>query len=635
MKYLIAIMAIFVFNQAAYSLKPTKIVKYEPSISKVKNLMVPNTSDYDVHYHRLELSVNPGIYYINGKVTTYFKPVVSSMQTIFFDFRENMIVDSVKYHGSHIFSYTFNTPVTLQINIPQNIAMGVSDSITVYYQGAPYTDGFGSFVSSSTTCGGQNNKIMWTLSEPYGSKNWWPCKETLNDKADSLDVIIKCPQPYRAAGNGLLVLETTNADNTKTYHWKHRYPIPAYLVAFAVADYSVYSDWVSIPNDVSIEVLNYVYPCNTSAASQTPLIIPMMQYYVQKLGSYPYKNEKYGHAQCGFGGGMEHSTMSFMGGFSRTLMAHELAHQWFGDKITCGSWQDIWLNEGFATYLEGMICEQGLGDQTWSDWKNGKINNVTGNNYGSTFVTDTTNIGSIFNSRLVYNKGALILHMLRWKLGDQTFFNALHNYINSPGLAYKYAKTIDFINALETVSGIQLDDYFNDWLYGQGWPNYTIQWSKDASCNKIYLSITQTHSAGQGTFFDMPVPVRFTNGTTSQTLVFNQSSPQHLYFDATLSFIPTSAVFDPDRWLCAKSTVAEIPFDNHRHIVWTGSTNNDWNEASNWDCGVPTFMDDVTIPSGTPICLVPPSTMAHCRKMIIEQHGQLRVETGAQLNIHN
>jgi aminopeptidase N len=592
------------------------------------------TSSYDVNYYRLNLVVDPGVQYVNGIVTTYFTPTTTDFNTIYFNLRNNMIVDSVKYHGSLISNYSFNTTTTLQINLPTTINQNTNDSISVYYQGAPIIDAFGSFRSSTTNCGGSNNKVMWTLSEPYGAKNWWPCKEGLDDKADSLDMVVTCPIPYKVGSNGILAQEITNSNDTKTYIWKHRYPIPAYLVAFAVADYTAYSDWVPIVGSSPIEVLNYVYPCNTTAASQTPLLIPIFQYFNTTFGEYPYKNEKYGHAQCGFGGGMEHSTMSFMGGFSKSLMAHELAHQWFGDKITCGSWQHIWLNEGFATYLEGLTCEQQLGDQSWLNWKAGKINNVTSSPSGSTFVTDTTNIGSIFSGRLVYNKGALILHMLRWKLGDLSFFEGMNNYINDPSLAYGFAKSQDFISVMETTANVDLTDYFNDWLYGQGHPNYTITWTKDEDCNKVYVTINQSHSANLGTFFEMKVPLKFSNGTMSETVVFDQNSPTSLTFEHPLSFAPTSVTFDPDKWLCAKATVTEVPFDNHRHIIWNGNIDHNWHNGANWDCGVPTALDDVTIPEGMRACIIYEGQTANCRKLNVTNTGSLTTQTNAFLIIH-
>lgn len=596
------------------------------------------TSNYDINYHRLELTVDPAIREINkGMVCTYFKPLSPGFNTIYFDFRSNMTVDSVVYN-ENLLAHTFNSSISLKIDFPSILPVGILDSIKIYYKGEPVYDGFGSFATGLTPCTQSNYRnVMWTLSEPFGSKTWWPCKETLDDKADSLDMIVTCPSPYRVGSNGLLISETT-ANGKVTYFWKHRYAIPAYLVAFAVADYSVYTDKVPVPGSPgdTINVLNYIYPCNlANAQGQTPLMTPMFQYFIEKFGPYPYEDEKYGHAQCGFGGGMEHSTMSFMGGFSKMLMGHELAHQWFGDKITCGTWNDIWLNEGFATYLEGLTCEQGLGDQTWINWKSGKINNVTSNNYGSTYVYDISSVSNIFNQRLVYNKGAMILHMLRWKFGDEDFFEGMLNYITDPELAYDYAVTSDFKEHMEAVSGTNLTEYLNDWLYGQGWPNYNVQWSVDNTCQKIYVTINQTHSAGLGTFFEMPVPIKFSNGSQNVTKVFHQNSPGDVSFVEQLDFVPTTATFDPDKWLCAKNTTTKVNFNNERLLVWTGAANdNIWHNSDNWDCGgVPDANDTVIVPENK-TCMILPGILGECKKITVGNNSQVILRGDAILNVH-
>lgn len=593
------------------------------------------TDNYDIRYHRLDLHVDPAVKYVEGMVCTYFKPLEENLEYLYFDFRNNMTVDSVIFHDLQL-NYTFNTTTSLQIELPWNIPANALDSLKIYYHGMPVTDGFGSFTTGTTPCGGNNNKVMWTLSEPFGAKNWWPCKQTLDDKADSLHMIITCPAPYKAGSNGLLVNTVNNPDNTITYHWKHNYPIPAYLAAFSVADYSVYSDMVPVPgSNNSIPVLNYVYPCHLNLAmANTPNLIPVFQFYIGKFGPYPYENEKYGHAQCGFGGGMEHSTMSFVGSYGISLLAHELAHQWFGDKITCGAWNDIWLNEGFATYLDGLTCEQGIGYTNWQDWKSLKINNVTGSTNGSTYVYDLSNPYNIFNGQLVYNKGALILHMLRWKMGDEDFFEAVYNYINDPQLSYNYALTDDLKSHLEAVSGMDLTEFFSDWLYGEGWPFYTVNWSVDNDCKKVYVSLNQTHSAGQGTFFEMPVAIRFTGLGGDTTVIFDQNNPEAIDFTAQLTFIPNAAYFDPDLWLCAKYTITQQTFSGRRHKIWLGTTSNDWNNDLNWDCGgIPTAIDRVTIPANAPPCTLKSGTNASCSKLILEDPALLNIGLDAVLDV--
>ena len=157
---------------------------------------------------------------------------------------------------------------------------------------------------------------------------------------------------------------------------------------------------------------------------QTPLILDL---YSNLLEKYPFANEKYGHAQFGWGGGMEHTTVSFMIYFERQLIAHEMAHQWFGDKITCGTWKDIWLNEGFATYLAALVIENYDGLAAFITEKANMINNITSSPNGAVYLTDSEalSVNRVFDSRLSYNKGAMVLNMLRFKLGDAAFFKEL------------------------------------------------------------------------------------------------------------------------------------------------------------------------------------------------------------------
>lgn len=588
------------------------------------------TSTYDVKYNRLELEVNPSVIFIKGNVTTYFV-AKSEMGEIYFDFRNNMTVDSVLYHGN-LLTHAFSSSIELKIDLPSIITTGTLDSVTVYYHGAPSGGGFGSFATNQTTCSSADS-VMWTLSEPYGSKNWWPCKETLNDKIDSTELLITAPLKYHIGSNGLLISRDT-VGNKVTDHWKHKYPIPAYLVAFAAAEYAIYKDTIDLLNGGQLEVLNYVFPCDSATARpQTQQLDTVMNFFIDKFGPYPYENEKYGHAQCRFGGGMEHTTMTFMGGWWTWILIHELAHQWFGDKITCGSWQDIWLNEGFATYLEGLTCEQGIGANTFSGWLTGKRNSVLSSNYGSVYCPDTTSVGRIFSSRLSYSKGAYLLHMLRWITGDDDFFNGVYNYINDPQLAYNYALTDHFKTHLETVADTNLTEFFNDWYYSEGWPAYNANWSVDASCNnKLRVNIQQSHSSGGNTFFEMPIPIHFSNGTQDTLLIFHQNSPLDTLFFEHIDFVPNNALFDPDLWLCAQHTIVQesLPV---KTVHWTGSVNTDWHNIANWDCGLPTTVDEVVIPAGQLDCIISTGTIANCKRLLIENGAVLTTEPGATLNV--
>ena len=508
------------------------------------------TSNYDLKYHRLEWEVDPAVFYIKGSITSYFVPKETDFQQINFDLSAMMTVNQISYHGNSL-SYTLSGDDNLQIELPAVIPAGTLDSITINYEGVPTASGFGAFATSTHN----GTPVMWTLSEPYGAKQWWPCKQDLNDKIDSIDVIVRTPEDFRVASNGLLISEVQDGRD-KIFHWKHRYAIPAYLIAIAITDYAVYSDYVTLDNGDSIEVLNYVYPESlASAQSQTQSIIEIMGLFNDLFGTYPFADEKYGHAQFGWGGGMEHQTMSFMGSFSYGLQAHELAHQWFGDKVTCGSWEDIWLNEGFATYLTGLTNEFLGSSTTWHDWKQNRINSITSNPGGSVWVNDTTSIGRIFSGRLSYNKGAMLLHMLRWKLGDEAFFQALKNYLNDPKLAFGYAKTTDLQKHLESQSGQDLSEFFQDWFYKEGFPSYQVIWSNTSTGIVIRLGQTTSHNSVD--FFEMPVPI-YVEGEGQDSILRLEHAFSNQVFEIELPFEVASLSFDPDLWLISKDNTIDF-----------------------------------------------------------------------------
>ncbi|MCG8327243.1 MAG: hypothetical protein MI974_06130 [Chitinophagales bacterium] len=507
----------------------------------------PLTQNYDLKYHRLEWEVDPDEHYIKGTITSYFIPTQANFTQINFDLRNNMTVNNVIYNGQAL-NHTLNSDDNLSIDFNATLPMGVLDSISVEYEGVPETTGFGSFRTATHDF----VPVLWTLSEPYGAKTWWPCKQDLTDKIDSIDIIVTTPEAYRVGTNGLLISETSVGNDQIEYHWRHRYPIPAYLISLAVTNYAVFEDYVTAPDGSSILILNYVYPERLDeAVVELESTIEQMELFNELFGLYPFADEKYGHAQFNFGGGMEHQTMSSMGGFSYGLQAHELAHQWFGDKVTCGSWQDIWLNEGFATYLTALTSEfLGSDPNAFYDWKVSTTDFVTSEVDGSTFVYDTTDASRVFNSRLTYRKGALILNSLRWVVGDNHFFDGVKSYVNDPNLAYGYARTDDLQYHLENTSGIDLDEFFEDWLYGEGYPSYHFEFTP--STNAISITVDQETSHNSVDFFEMPVPVRITNGVNDTLLVLDHTFSGQT-FEMDLDFTPTLLFFDPDKWIISRN----------------------------------------------------------------------------------
>ncbi|WP_417431946.1 M1 family aminopeptidase [Halpernia sp.] len=514
-----------------------------------------NTGNYDLKYHRLEFTVNPSQAFITGKVTSYFE-AKENMNTITFELVDNMTVSQVTQRGTPL-SFTQNNDDEVVITLPQMQVQGVLDSLSVSYSGNPVSSGFGSFETDTHN----GDPVMWTLSEPFGAKAWWPCKQDLNDKIDMIDVYITTPrfnpsnEEYIAVANGLEMGQTINGNN-KTTHYRHQYPIPAYLIAIAVTNYTVYSHTVD-NNGNPFEIVNYIYPEDLSyAQSRTPVTVDIMNLFTNLFEPYPYANEKYGHAQFGWGGGMEHTTVSFMGSLGRGLIAHELAHQWFGDKVTCGSWQDIWLNEGFATYLSGLVVEDFDGASDFRSWRQDKIASITDYPDGSVYVPaqDTTSVNRIFSSRLSYNKGSMVLHMLRKKLGDAVFFQGLKNYLADPALSYGYAKTPDLIRNMEVAAGGEdLSEFFNDWIYGEGYPRYTITWNQAGGQSNINVEISQTQSHPSVSFFEAPVPLRII-GTQGETLdIVLDNTQNNQFFQPIVGFTVQSVQFDPDYHLISRN----------------------------------------------------------------------------------
>ena len=242
---------------------------------------------------------------------------------------------------------------------------------------------------------------------------------------------------------------------------------------------------------------------------------------------------------------MEHTTVSFMGGFSRGLIAHELAHQWFGNKVTCGSWNDIWLNEGFATYLSGLVIENFDGGQDFNDWKQNRINSITGQPDGSVYINeDNPSSSRIFSGRLSYSKGALVLHMLRKELDDTLFFESLQNYLVDPDFSYGYATSDEFIASVEESTQTDLTEFFNDWLYGEGYPTYTIEWSQPSQ-NLARFVINQTQSHSSVDFFESKVTLKL-NGTNGETLIATLDNTYNgQEFFQTVLFDISDVEFDP------------------------------------------------------------------------------------------
>ncbi|UTW66635.1 T9SS type A sorting domain-containing protein [bacterium SCSIO 12643] len=545
------------YNSAS---KLDALVKSERNIAMQRSERVATLSDsVDVLYHDIHWNVYPGNDTISGSVQTYFKVNQHTINHLYFDMSDDLMVDSILYHGTQL------TPIrpgdgTVVIVLSGPLLPNTTDSITIFYQGDPS----GSYVNSLH---GNNIPEIWTISQPYGASNWWPCKDGLNDKIDSLDIQITTSLGNVPGTQGILTHIDT-VGNDVTYYWEHRYPVVPYLVSLAVTNYVEFTKYIPFGSD-SFPVLNYVYPEHLAyAEAQNENIADYFDLFDSLFTPYPFHEEKYGHAESSIGGGMEHQTMSTMGSFDDDLIAHELAHQWFGNFVTCRSWEELWLNEGFATYLTGLYNEFEKSDLAWSSWKSSKIGNITSQNGGSVFVTDTLNFGRLFSSRLTYNKGAMLLHMLRWKLGDDDFFQGLRNYLNDPQFHFGFVTTNDLKGHLEAASNKDLTEFFNDWYFGEGYPIYKIVLAGSQPNYSVEISQVTTHSSVD--FFEMPVELKFLSQNSDTSITFDNTINNQWFnftWDQPIGFIQV----DPERWLVMRNSEIVLSDESMDHLKMTPS----------------------------------------------------------------
>jgi hypothetical protein len=510
---------------------------------------------YDVKYYGLDVSVDPRVAAISGNVRVVARVTGEYINTFVLELMDNMLVDSViKDHQSLGFLHQNNE---LLIEMPESILLGDLIDLRVFYQGAPQSSGFFSgFQIASTPYG---KPVLWTLSEPLNARHWWPVKQVLEDKADSIMVRVTTPKQYMAASNGLLGQVIHPNDSTAIFEWKSYYPIAYYLISLAVSEYAEYNFFAPLADEKSeVLIQNFIYDAPAYLTAQRPNIertSDFMQVFSQLFGTYPFAEEKYGHATAPMGGGMEHQTMSTMSGFNYDLVSHELAHQWFGNSVTCATWSDIWINEGFASYSEYLAREMLQGQASAQAWLNNAHQSVLSAPGGSVYVPplETNDVWRIFNGRLSYRKGASILHMMRKEINDDDlFFSLLQTYREE--FADSVATGDDFSRTAERVTSRSWEYFFDQWYYGEGHPIFEIFWWMRN--DSLYLRSVQQGSASYPAFFQTSLDFRLTTPGNSLDLRFFQDQPDQT-FSAYVGMPVTGFSFDPEAWLLKMASVKE------------------------------------------------------------------------------
>lgn len=506
-------------------------------LRSMRTVATPNQDAYDARYYALDLAPNVNTSVLYGTVRMLATVTAGPLGTLDLDFYSNMAVDSVAAGGAPT-TYTRAGNV-LTVQLDRSYATGETVAITVRYHGTPSGGPFGAVFAFDSRNG---KPLLWTLSEPFGARSWWPCKDYPSDKPDSVDVTMTVPSGMITASNGTRVSSTDNGTVAVT-HWHESYPIATYLVSIASYAYTAYTDWYRPSPTDSMPIRFYMYPEDSAGASGVnSLVKGMLAAFSARFGPYPFQREKYGIAEFPWGGGMENQTITSLGAFIEWVVSHELTHQWWGDHVTCRDFHHVWLNEGFATYGEAIWAEAGGGLSAY----HGTMDGFRYYGAGTVWAPDENDAGRVFDGNLSYNKGAWLLHMLRHVVGDSTFFDGMRAYGAQFGGGS--ATTEDFQGVMEQVSGLGLGRYFQEWFYGEYYPQYRMATSWVPAGGGGFDVDVRIDQVQTGQVFWMPVDVTVNTGSGAYTFVAGDSLASQI-FTFHVPDQPQSVQLDRDGWV--------------------------------------------------------------------------------------
>lgn len=513
---------------------------------------IAESEKYNISFYSLDLAMNNLVTDVAGTVEIHAKANVF-LDSALFELFQTLAITEIRVDG---------TPVVFSRNLsavkaPVNANAGQSFIIAIDYNGTPPTSAtnpLGGAGMSNDNSPSWGNQVTWSLSQPFSAYEWWPCKQSLTDKADSCSVKVTVPNTCKAGSNGMLENVVDLGNGTTRYEWKHRYTIDYYLVSVAIAqyvEYSIFANPIGAPAPILIQNFIYDNPATLpNFQAEIDETATFLELFSTLVGPYPFENEKYGHCMAPISGGMEHQTMTTQGYFEKSLTAHELGHMWFGDNVTCASWADIWVNEGFASYLDYLMIEN-LYPTERAQYMSDVHTNVMSQTGGSVWVLDSLNETRIFSGRLTYDKGSSIIHTMRFKLNnDVQFFQALKDF--QLEFSDSVAKGLDVKDALENVSGLDLTNMFNEWYFGEGYPTYSTR--RNAIGNDLNFEISHITSKPLITpTFTNPLEIKFTrSGQSDTTIRFNISGNFHQYFIPNIGIVTNVSSIDPNNWVINK-----------------------------------------------------------------------------------
>ena len=502
---------------------------------------------YDVKFYFLDLEVNNMSIDFTGVVTIHAEMVVPDSDSLALELIQEVPLDSIFLNDEKV-SFVHTGDIIL-IALPYEYEINELIRLKLYYRFQN--------IETNRRLGIYNRQnkagawITYTLSEPYYSKTWFPCKQVLSDKADSTYVFLTMADSLKAGSNGILTDIISLGNGYKRYEWKSYYPVAYYLISFSIADYLDYSFMASTANGDSVLVQNYIYNDSNyfwENKKDVDATADLMEVYSELLDPYPFRLEKYGHCITPVGGGMEHQTMTTLGKFKFDLVAHELAHQWFGNYVTCADWQNIWINEGFASYAEFLAIERLKTKDEEINWLGFAHSLAMSSPEGSIYVPadELDNVSRIFDQSLSYRKGASIIHMIRHELGnDELFFETMRQFLEE--YSDSVATAEDFKRTVELLSGRSFETFFQQWFYGAGHPVLDFSWEQRN--DSIVIRVNQTTSTPEKTpFFNLLIDIKIEHLGGDTLVQFRQEEPSETF---ALPFNKRAFRItpDPDNWL--------------------------------------------------------------------------------------
>jgi len=496
--------------------------------------------DFDILHYRFDWTFDLASQFLAGRAVIKSKSLADNLDRVLLHLDDSMIVTQISQNLNPI-SFIHSNDL-LEIFLDKSYQDSDEFEVKITYQGTPQ--------SGLNFSLHENQPIIWSLDEPTMARNWMPCYDLPDDKATA-EMHITVPKDMIAASNGFLIDVIENADSTVTFVWRENYPISTYLLSVAATNYiAFYDDYFS--GAKAMEVHYYAYPEHlTQAQEDFSITVPMIEFYSDLFGEYPFLDEKYGMAEIPGRVSMEHQTCTSLSSELVTgahiydwIIAHELAHQWWGDLVTLTDWADIWLNEGFATYSDALWQEHLYGfdglKSRMADFRRIYFTQHKGPDHP---IYDPP-LGHLF-CEIEYEKGAWVLHMLRFVVGDSDFFSILRKYAQD--YSYSNATTEDFRSVCEKIYGADLGWFFDQWIYGAGYPTYQFGWAYSGG-NRVRVVINQTQE--DLPLFKMPLEIQFVFPSRVEKRVVWVENEYNI-FDFTLEERPSDVLFNPDNWtLC-------------------------------------------------------------------------------------